>query len=43
MYGYGLLRPEFEALRARYKRQSEDLSLRAMIEYLAREEADVSS
>jgi len=43
MYGYGLLRPEFEALRARYQRQSEDVSLRAMIDYLAREEAGAPS
>lgn len=43
MYGYGLLRREFEALRQRYQRQSEDVSLRAMIAYLAREDAGAPS
>ncbi len=37
MYGYGLLKHEFEALRAKYARQVEGgFSLRAMIENLAR-------
>jgi RimJ/RimL family protein N-acetyltransferase len=40
MYGYGLLRHEFEKLRTRYQRQSEDLSLRGMIEALNRETAE---
>ena len=35
VYGYGLLRPEFEALRARYERAQQGVNLRAMIEALA--------
>jgi len=35
VYGYGLLRSEFEALRRRFPKQSDDLSLRHMIEMLA--------
>jgi RimJ/RimL family protein N-acetyltransferase len=35
LYGYGLLRPEYEALRERYSRALGDISLAAMIEVLA--------
>lgn len=35
LYCYGLLRPEFEALKARYARQAGDVSLRGMAQALA--------
>lgn len=38
LYGYGLLRPEYEALRERYSRALGDISLAAMIEGLAAHE-----
>jgi len=37
MYGYGLLRHEFEATLERYGRVADDFSLRAMIESLAKD------
>ncbi len=40
MYGYGLLRGEFEAFRERIRRSAENVSLQAMIEALAREDAE---
>lgn len=38
LYGYGLLRPEFDALRERHASAAEGFSLRAMIESLGRTE-----
>lgn len=43
MYGYGLLRPEFEALRRRYKRETEGVSLKAMIDALSAEDGEPAS
>jgi len=43
VYGYGLLRPEFEALRARDGKTLAGLSLEAMIERLAAEAAEESA
>lgn len=40
MYGYGLLRHEFEAFRERIRRHADAVSLRTMIEALAREDAE---
>lgn len=40
LYGYGLLRPEYDAFRARYHRVIEGYSLSAMIEGLARQDAE---
>lgn len=40
MYGYGLLRREFEAFRQRYQTQVQGVSLQAMVEALAKEDAE---
>lgn len=44
MYGYGLLKPEFEALKERYRRHADGgFSLQAMIEAMAGNEAERAS
>jgi RimJ/RimL family protein N-acetyltransferase len=43
MYVYGLLRTEFEALRARYARHQESFSLQSMIEGLAQDDGASAS
>ena len=43
VYSYGLLRTEFEALRARYDRKMEGVSLEAMIKDLAGNDAESES
>jgi len=40
MYGYGLLRSEFEALRVRHQNQAKTVSLQTMIEQLSREDTE---
>jgi len=40
MYGYGLLRREYETFRGRFQQQAKDVSLQAMIEQLSREEPE---
>lgn len=40
LYGYGLLRPEFDALRERYKTAAEGFSLERMIETLSRADSE---